>query len=62
MPFEILVLVFYILFAFGFMINVFVNGTEPALLRVFKGLSAFILGAVWFPIIFGMDIYRRLYK
>lgn len=61
-PFEILVLVFYILFAFGFMINVLVNGTEPAWIRVVKRLSAFILGPVWFPIIFGMDIYRKLYK
>ena len=57
-PFEILVLVFYILFAFGFMVNVLVNGTEPAWIRVVKR----ILGPVWFPIVFGMNIYRKLYK
>lgn len=59
--FEALVLVFYMSFAFGYMVNTLgVNETDSFWLRVATVFVALTLGVFWFPIVFGIDVYNKL--
>ena len=61
--FETLVLVFYMAFAFGYMVNAFgVNEADSVWLRAVLILAALTFGMFWFPIVFGFDIYNKLHK
>ena len=61
--FEALVLIFYMTFAFGYMVNVLgINETDSAWLRLVIVLTALTFGMFWFPIVLGIDIYNKLHK
>ena len=59
--FETLVLVFYMSFAFVYMVNVFrIDETDSIWFRLFLILISLTLGMLWFPIVFGIDVYNKL--
>ena len=61
--FEVLVLVFYMLFASGYMVNTLgIDETDSLWLRVVIAFAALTLGMFWFPMVFGIDIYNKLHK
>ena len=61
--FEVLVLVFCMTFAFGYMVNVLgIDETDSIWFRLFLILIALTLGIFWFPTVFGMDVYNKLHK
>jgi len=61
--FETLVLVFYMAFAFGYMVKTLgIEETDSAWLRLFLVLIALTTGMIWFPVVFGNDVYNKLNK
>lgn len=62
-PLEILVLVFYIPFAFVYMVNVLgINEIDSIWIRVVIVLEALTFGMLCFPIVFSIDIYKKLHE
>lgn len=59
--FETLVLIFYSLFAFGYMVNFFViKEIDSSWLRAVIVFLSLTLGMIWFPMVLGMDIFNKL--
>jgi len=61
--FEILVLAFYMLSAFGYMVNALGVYEEDSIwIRVLIVLYALTFGMLYFPIVFSFDIYNKLHE
>ena len=61
--FETLILMFYMVFAFGYMINALgIDETDSIWFRIFLIFIALTLGILWFPMVFGSNIYDKLHK
>ena len=63
-PFEVLVLIFYLLFAFVYMLNRYgeLYGINTAKKLFMITIMALTLGLLWFPAVLATDIYIKLNK
>ena len=62
--FEVLVLIFCLLFAFAYMLNRYgeLYGINTAKKLFMITIMALTLGLLWFPVVLATDIYKKLNK
>jgi len=60
--FEVLVLIFCLLFAFAYMLNRYgeLYGINTAKKLFMITIMALTLGLLWFPVVLATDIYKKL--